>query len=616
MKYKKLLIPILVVVMILPLIVLAETCDTSAVKIDSIDINKIGGAASEVETAEFSENTAKLKTKLLEVGDNIEYKIVIKNESDNIFEINDDSLNIESKYISYTFRTDDNKNTVDANSAKTIYLKLKYKNEVSDNDYQSGKYNDLKTVTISIVNEKNNKNPLTNDKVIIYLVIFYISLITFIYILKKKKQNDLIVTALLFGILVPLSVNALCKYDLTISSDVLLTKKTLSTFKFTFSPEELPFYEGMTFKEWINSSLYKGNVGGEFHTLDDCEYVWGTEKGCSKKREDYSYCIPRTYSETTLNEEYCNDSDNCVRHYNEYYLAESAYNIYDTIELCEYDYGEGECTLKNDKYMYIEKQLQTSEEACNQYLEDNGPTVYSACILVPVGYELIYDASDCYEDMEFCEEDAFQDEQCVLKTTDIFGPDNTNSNYQSGLHLSFSDGGFSFKKDEYYRTFDYTEMIENVTYENNFGAECVSPESNILSANNTTIKAKNIKVNDKIAYYDFNTNKTEIGTVTKVYIHKDSSNLIRYTFADDTYLEATDYHPIYTSTGWKSYTGRNGYPTPKVGDLVKTTTGYKMIKDIKVYTGKEDYYDFQIKSKDGKQVNNYYANGILVEGSY
>ena len=61
---------------------------------------------------------------------------------------------------------------------------------------------------------------------------------------------------------------------------------------------------------------------------------------------------------------------------------------------------------------------------------------------------------------------------------------------------------------------------------------------------------------------------------------------------------------------------RNGYPTPAVGDKVKTNDGWKEIIKIENYFGKEDFYDFKVVTWDGKIVDNYYANGILVHSAY
>ncbi len=196
---------------------------------------------------------------------------------------------------------------------------------------------------------------------------------------------------------------------------------------------------------------------------------------------------------------------------------------------------------------------------------------------------------------------------------------NENPNIQ-GDFFHGKHGGFSFKlypeqiggstKDDY--------IIENAKYHCTFlGAECVSPYSKVMiSLSGNTKLAKDIKENDDVVYYDFVDKKMKVGKVKKSYVHKGATQFIRYTLEDGSYLEATDYHPIYTLDGWKSYTNRNGYETPVVGDRVKTNEGYIKITKIETYTGKEDFVDFKVVSKDGVIVDNYYANGMLVHSAY
>ena len=161
------------------------------------------------------------------------------------------------------------------------------------------------------------------------------------------------------------------------------------------------------------------------------------------------------------------------------------------------------------------------------------------------------------------------------------------------------------------------EIEESRQYNDFLQAECVYPNSNILvSKEGKTIEAKNIKEGNDIAYYDFNAKEVKIGKVEKAYIHKDATDFVKYEFEDGSYLEATDYHPIYTKEGWKSYTRRNGYEKPKIGDEVKTEKGWKKLVSIESFEGKEDCYDFVIKGENGERVDNYYANGTLVQGSY
>ena len=152
----------------------------------------------------------------------------------------------------------------------------------------------------------------------------------------------------------------------------------------------------------------------------------------------------------------------------------------------------------------------------------------------------------------------------------------------------------------------------NVSY-----AECVYPNSKILiSKEGNSVEAKNMVEGDDIAYYDFKLEEVRIGKVQQIFIHKQATSFVKYEFEDGTYLEATDYHPVYTKQGWKSLTQRNGYPIPQVGDEVKTQNGWKKIVNIEKFEGLEDCYDFKIINEEGEQINNYFANDTLVEGSY
>lgn len=165
---------------------------------------------------------------------------------------------------------------------------------------------------------------------------------------------------------------------------------------------------------------------------------------------------------------------------------------------------------------------------------------------------------------------------------------------------------------------DFSEKIENnKEYFCYPVAECVAPDSELLTAINGNVKlAKDMKENDSIVYFDYVSNSLKEGKVKQVFIHKNATNFVKYHFGDGSYLEVTDYHPIYTKDGWKSYTRKNGYEQPVIGDLVQTNNLYKKIIKIDVYNGKEDFYDFMVVDENDNIVDNYYANSILVQSSY
>ena len=352
-----------------------------------------------------------------------------------------------------------------------------------------------------------------------------------------------------------------------------------ASFKISCEKEKLYGTSGMTIAEWLKSDYYKGNISGIFYSLEGCQNLWGNNRGCAFVRSQQNYYYTYTYTYLTLDHNKCELDGNtiCNTLYNSVYKNNDNNNLYRSLE------------------------------TCTNYA-NNG------CSLVPIAYETGYSYDWYFEDASECALAAGH--TCSPIVLDYYSP-----TYREGS----LEGEFRFYPDSDYIVYtvawfaadiDINDVIDNQMYYCETPGECVSPESNILSGNGKTIKAKDIKENDLIVYYNFDINRTEIGRVSKVLIHKDATSLIRYEFEDNTYLEATDYHPIYTKEGWKSYTNRNGYPKPVIGDLVKTNTGYKRITKIVPYSGKEDYYDFQVISKDGKQVNNYYANGTLVQGSY
>ena len=613
MKCKKLLIPILLVVMILPIIVLAKTCDSNSIKIESINVKEKSGKVIENEKAKIIGNSINLNVYLIDVGDSISYDMIIKNTSEEDLELDTNNISISSDYVEYNVVSSDNSNVVPANSSKTMTVKIKYNNKVNDSSYQDGKYNDNKIMTLNISNDNTN-NPFTNDLVFIYLLLFYISL--FVFIVLFKKQKKVIVPIAVAILSIPFSINALCKSELTINSKILIEKNPMISFEYRCSNDRFNFYDGMTFAEWFKSDLYKGNIKGEFTSIEKCEKVLGTNRGCSVVRSEDLYAVHGTYEEIYRTKKECIYEENCVELDNQIYEIIYALDEYDTLEECEYVHGADYCTKVNNKYMSLSALLEEDDYTC-QMDNSDGFYKYRECNLLPKVYKETIDVYNYYDDLEECESYYGDEGMCVPTTVHYASPTETPATEDYKGTMYFKDDHFEYLYSDWCPTETrYNEYIEPKSYYCDAGAECVSPESNILSANNTTIKAKNIKENDKIAYYDFNTNKIEIGTVTKVYIHKDATNLIRYTLSDNTYLEVTDYHPIYTKSGWKSYTGRNGYAKPVIGDQVKTSNGYKSIIKITLFNGREDYYDFQIKGQDGKLVNNYYANGILVEGTY
>ncbi len=223
---KKKIYLFLLFIMFIPFYVKAETCDTNKVSISSISIEQKSDNVKEIDEVKTNGKNINVNLSMSDIGDNIEYKIIVKNDSKEDYVIDNNSLNINSKYLDYSLKAKDNSNVVKSNTSKTIYLKIVYKNKVPNQDFDSGTYNDNKTIKVNLMTKDTTNavdNP--NTKVLSYIVIFIILLIinTSSYmILRNKKNTKLIILIFTLVTLIPISIHALCSIELNIKSNITI----------------------------------------------------------------------------------------------------------------------------------------------------------------------------------------------------------------------------------------------------------------------------------------------------------------------------------------------------------------------------------------------------------
>ena len=216
MKKLKLIIPIFLILMFIPLYVNAETCDTNKIIISSITVEEESNNVEELSEATVDGKIINLNLSMKEVGDNITYKIVVKNDSKEDYELDENSFNLNSNYINYTFESEDDTNIVGKNSSKVVYLKVNYANEVPNEAFESGTYNDNQTMkvnlstgdTISVPDTIKNPNTGIQSYILILFIILFVSISTYI-LLRKKKYAKFMILIIVSAIIIPMSAYAL-----------------------------------------------------------------------------------------------------------------------------------------------------------------------------------------------------------------------------------------------------------------------------------------------------------------------------------------------------------------------------------------------------------------------
>ena len=139
----------------------------------------------------------------------------------------------------------------------------------------------------------------------------------------------------------------------------------------------------------------------------------------------------------------------------------------------------------------------------------------------------------------------------------------------------------------------------------------------LTSLDGQTKNIEDLKKGDYVVYYDYDSDQNLIGKVENTINGPISTELVYYRLEDGSYVDSTLYHPIYTAEGWKSATNHNGYPMPKISDMVMTPDGWSEMIQINFYkTDPCPTYNLNIIGLNGEDIDNYYAGGLLVADAY
>ena len=217
--------------MFMPFIVNAETCNKDDISITSINLEKKNGRIEEKSEAKIEDKNINLDLNMTSVGDSIIYKLEVKNDSDEDYELDKNSINVESDYVSYSFETEDNSKIIEAKSRKTVYLKVSYDVKVPDEAFKGDTYNEDKQMVVNL--SSNNEEPVNvpDTWTISYIVVGIFLIISLGVMYKYMGSNRLNLFTILFissiYVLIPITVNAICKCEISVDSKVEIHKEEI-----------------------------------------------------------------------------------------------------------------------------------------------------------------------------------------------------------------------------------------------------------------------------------------------------------------------------------------------------------------------------------------------------
>ena len=235
--------------------------------------------------ASIVDNKIKVDLKFSDVNDYAQYSFVIKNDSNEDYELTDKSITIDSDYIDYTLSTDDNLNIIKAGEEKTVLLNIKYSKEVDEDVFENGSYTEKKVMNLNYSYDKKS-NPIAdiieNPKTGAFKYFFvFVALIVSILLIIKERKKSKVMLLLFVSVLIPISIKALCTCNIAVESNVVIEKKVPKILSFSYTinscteppiSDVVKFEEGMTVGDWFDSKYFKDSINSlvyNYHISED-----------------------------------------------------------------------------------------------------------------------------------------------------------------------------------------------------------------------------------------------------------------------------------------------------------------------------------------------------------
>lgn len=217
----KLFLVIMVFSFFLPIIIDAESCDQSEISIKSITLSDTIGNAEEINNATANGKKINLDFKLYDPNDSLKYTIVVKNDSNEDYYFDGESLLLNTDYLHYEFTYDNNSNIIKAKEEKNIFLSVKYNNKVPESKLVNDSFNEINTMKINMTKLTNPKTGEINSILLIVSILIIGITVYFVII----KQNQILLVFFIAIVIIPISVKAICKYEIEIEAKVQIDGK-------------------------------------------------------------------------------------------------------------------------------------------------------------------------------------------------------------------------------------------------------------------------------------------------------------------------------------------------------------------------------------------------------
>lgn len=148
---------------------------------------------------------------------------------------------------------------------------------------------------------------------------------------------------------------------------------------------------------------------------------------------------------------------------------------------------------------------------------------------------------------------------------------------------------------------------------------CFAPGTKILMGDNKIKNIEDVQINDIIMAYDETTNNFVPKRVTESYPHYNTPRMVKITFDNNTNIELTPGHPLYSTKGWKSLDIENSLlehttiaSLLKIGDIIININGSAIVTNIEYLNIGYNYTSYNLEVED---CHTFLANGFVAHNA-
>ena len=325
MKKKILLASLIFFLLLIPLKIKAAN-----VEIKEVEILEKSDGLTEISKPTYKDLKINFDLGFKELRDYIQYKLVLKNNDEKDYQVDEQTKFSEGNHIKYDISYEGKENVIKAGGEKVIYITVTYENEVSQDKFVGGVYQEDNNVVIILSTKEVNPNTLAFGLLGVAVPLLILSVV--ILIVNKNKMTSLMSFAIGAMLLIPLISIAADKIEIEISAKITI-EPPVKTFSIITEDcgidyldlESIPTYKseyelGMTWVDFFNSDYYDGELGSNFYkTIMQHDDIWFYKKG-------FDECLDKIeapdedgdYTDEELDElwdEYYNQMNKCYEDY-------------------------------------------------------------------------------------------------------------------------------------------------------------------------------------------------------------------------------------------------------------------------------------------------------------